>query len=80
MEEGNDGRWEVQVAFFPVLCDKLVFHVIKRKKTLVTTVIFRFYICSQVFIAIGLIIKKINWNYGHAESHDDTMSAEKPLS
>ena len=58
MGEGNDGRWEVQAAFF-VFFEYLVFNEESDKKyTTVTPVILTFYMCPQIFITVGSITKK----------------------
>ena len=59
MEGLNNERREVQAAFLTVFCEKLVFYKENEKHyTTVTPVVFRIYMCPQIFITIGLIIQE----------------------
>ena len=60
MGGGNDGRWEVKPAFFPVYCEEIVFYEENEKNyTTVTPVIFHFFMFPQIFFTIGPIQKRM---------------------
>ena len=57
----------VQAANFPVFCELfLIFEENDKTYTTVTNASFRFYMCPQIFVTIGPIIK-IKWENGHED-------------